>query len=242
MTFRASPLRCPTRTKVIAFGLGLLTSLAMSSAGAQEETLEAEAAPVAEAVEAAPVAIVGDVARGRTLAYTCHGCHGIEGYRNAFPTYHVPLLGGQSPGYMAAALNGYATGERTHPTMHSHAATMSEQDRADIAAYIRGQGPATTGEVVGTPPLATKACVECHGADGAKPLLPEYPILAGQHADYLLQALRDYKSGKRKNPIMAGIIGAVDEKDFPAIAQFFSRQRALCDTKVVEKHGGCPTR
>lgn len=247
MTFRASPLRCPTRTKVIAFGLGLLTTLAMSSAGAQEEAVaEAEAAAAAEVAAAeaapAPAAITGDVERGRVLAYTCHGCHGIEGYRNHFPTYRVPLLGGQQPAYMMAALNGYATGDRAHATMHSHAATLTEQERADIAAYIHGQGSAATGQVVGTPPPATAACVECHGADGAKPLLPDYPILAGQHPDYLLQALRDYKSGKRKNPIMAGIISGVEEKDFEAIAQFFANQRALCGTDVVEKHGGCPTR
>ena len=56
-----------------------------------------------------------------------------------------------------------------------------------------------------------------------------------------MQALKDYKSGKRKNPIMAGIIGGVDEKDFEAIAQFFSQQRGLCSTDEMREHGKCVT-
>ncbi len=54
-----------------------------------------------------------------------------------------------------------------------------------------------------------------------------------------MHALKDYKSGKRKNPIMAGIISGVDEKDFEAIAEFFSNQQALCTTDQVAKHGKC---
>ena len=65
----------------------------------------------------------------------------------------------------------------------------------------------------------------CHGSDGAKTVGPDYPILAGQYADYLVHALQEYKSGKRKNPIMAGIIAGIDAKDFEALAQFFGRQR-----------------
>jgi cytochrome c553 len=190
---------------------------------------------------AATSASAGDAAQGKVLAYTCHGCHGVANYKNAYPNYSVPKLGGQNEAYIVSALNAYATGDRSHPTMHSHATTLSDEDRADIAAYLHGEGAAASKEVVGTPPPATQTCVACHGADGAKTVAPDYPMLAGQQADYLVHALKDYKSGKRKNPIMAGIISSIEEKDFAAIAQFFSRQHALCTTDQVEKHGKCAT-
>jgi cytochrome c553 len=123
--------------------------------------------------------------------------------------------------------------------MHAQAATLSDQDRADIAAYVAGERAEPAGDVVGTPPPSTQTCVSCHGADGARTVSPDYPILAGQYRDYLLQALKDYKSGKRKNPIMSGIIGAVSEKDFEAIAEFFAHQGALCGTERIREQGKC---
>ena len=54
-----------------------------------------------------------------------------------------------------------------------------------------------------------------------------------------MQALKDYKSGKRKNPVMAGIIGGIEEKDFEAIAQFFAQQKGLCTTDVITKRSKC---
>jgi cytochrome c553 len=94
-------------------------------------------------------------------------------------------------------------------------------------------------QVVGTPPPATQTCVSCHGADGAKTIGPDYPILAAQYPDYIVHALQDYKSGKRKNPIMAGVIAGIDAKDFEAIAQFFGQQPGLCSTDQLRKHGKC---
>lgn len=186
-------------------------------------------------------ASAGDAAKGKVLAYTCHGCHGVPDYKNAYPNYRVPKLGGQNEAYLVSALNAYAKGERPHPTMHAQAATLTDQERADIAAFLHGEGAIASKEVVGTPPPATQTCVACHGADGAKTVAPDYPMLAGQPADYIVHALKDYKSGKRKNPIMAGIISGVDEKDFEAIAEFFSHQQALCTTDQIQKHGKCAT-
>jgi cytochrome c553 len=203
------------RATVVAFGLGIAVGAAVDANAA------------------------GDAGRGKVLAYTCHGCHGIPGYRNAFPNYSVPKVGGQSAQYLISALNSYARGERTHSTMHSQAATLSEQDRADIAAYLQSEVVQPAKQVVGTPPTATQTCVTCHGADGAKPAAPEYPILAAQYPDYIVQSLREYKNGKRKNPIMAGIVAGVEEKDFAAIAQFFGQQRGLCGTDQVRENGKC---
>jgi len=203
-----------SRPKAV-FGLGLLTALFMSTTSA------------------------ADVARGKVLAYTCHGCHGVPDYKNAFPVYRVPKLGGQNEAYIVNALNAYANGDRPHATMHAQAATLTAEERADIAAFLHAEGGLPNQDVVGTPPPATQTCVACHGADGGKTVAPDYPKLAGQPADYLVRALQDYKSGKRKNPIMAGIISGVDEKDFAAIAEFFSRQQGLCTTDQIQSHGKC---
>ena len=94
------------------------------------------------ALLAAPAAALaaGDPAAGKTKAYTCLGCHGIADYKNVYPTYHVPKLAGQNAEYIVLALKAYANGERAHDTMHAHAASMSEQDKQDIAAYFATSG------------------------------------------------------------------------------------------------------
>lgn len=84
----------------------------------------------------------GDAQKGRSLAYTCTGCHGIPEYKNAYPSYHVPKIAGQNEGYLVSALNAYANGERSHPTMRAQAMSFSAQEIADIAAYISAQTPA----------------------------------------------------------------------------------------------------
>ncbi|MDT8408648.1 MAG: cytochrome c [Wenzhouxiangellaceae bacterium] len=78
----------------------------------------------------------GDPEKGKVLAYTCTGCHGIPFYNNVYPTYSVPKLGGQNQQYLVSALKAYQSGERQHPTMQAQAATLSEQDILDITAYF----------------------------------------------------------------------------------------------------------
>jgi len=95
----------------------------------------AEATAAAPAAAAAP-AIVGSAERGKALSYTCQGCHGVTGYKNAYPSYHVPKIVGQSPEYLTAALVGYKNGTRTHSTMQAQSKSFSDQDIADIAAYL----------------------------------------------------------------------------------------------------------
>jgi cytochrome c553 len=166
----------------------------------------------------------GDAARGARVAYTCLGCHGIPDYRNAYPNYHVPKLGGQHAGYMTAALGEYRAGARPHPTMRGQAGSISEQDVRDVAAYFATATPVTSsGKGVGTPPAAATTCVACHGPDGVG-ILPEYPTLAGQHADYLEQALKAYRGGKRQNAIMNGMAAALKDEDIRQLAEYFSKQ------------------
>jgi cytochrome c553 len=82
----------------------------------------------------------GDPAAGEIKAYTCTGCHGIPGYKNVYPTYSVPRVGGQSAEYISAALKAYQSGERDHPTMNLQAESMTDQDIADIAAWLSMAG------------------------------------------------------------------------------------------------------
>ncbi len=78
----------------------------------------------------------GDVKNGRALTDTCLGCHAIENYRTLYPMYKVPKLGGQNEAYLVVALKAYRDGARPHKTMHAQAATLSDQEIADVAAYF----------------------------------------------------------------------------------------------------------
>jgi len=77
-----------------------------------------------------------DLEAGRLLAYTCQGCHGIAGYKNAYPNYRVPKIGGQSAQYLVEALSGYRYGTRQHPTMQAQSLSLSQQQIENLAAYL----------------------------------------------------------------------------------------------------------
>lgn len=177
-----------------------------------------------------PALADGNAARGQTLAYTCLGCHGIEGYRNAYPDYDVPMLVGQHPDYLIAALKEYKSQERSHPTMHAQAWSMTDQDMTDIAAYLSGVPLKATGVApVGTLPKAGQVCVACHGNDGVA-ITAEYPTLAGQHASYLVRALTDYKRGGRKNPIMGNFASQLSDTDIQELADYYAAQKPALKT------------
>jgi cytochrome c553 len=108
-----------------------------ATAPAVPATAPAAPAPVAPAAPAAaPAALVGNADNGRTLAYTCQGCHGITGYKNAYPSYRVPKIGGQTQQYLSQALSEYRQGKRRHPTMQAQSMSFSEQEIADLAVYL----------------------------------------------------------------------------------------------------------
>lgn len=94
-------------------------------------------APVPAPQAPAPAAaLTGNFDNGRVLAYTCQGCHGITGYKNAYPSYRVPKIGGQSEQYLLQALTEYRHGKRRHPTMQAQSMSFSEQEIADLAVYL----------------------------------------------------------------------------------------------------------
>ena len=86
--------------------------------------------------QAAVAQVQGDAERGRVLAYTCTGCHGIPFYNNVYPTYTVPKLGGQNQQYLIDALKAYRAGDRKHATMQAQAASLTDQDIVDVTAYF----------------------------------------------------------------------------------------------------------
>jgi len=187
-------------------------------AGVASLTLTAAAALAAFAQQAQSPA---DAKHGKVISYTCLGCHGIDGYKNAYPEYSVPKLEGQNPEYLAAALRGYRDGDRSHLTMHSQASTLSDQDINDIAVVFAGKPLVPTGKAQGVVPAAAQLCTSCHGADGVA-IAPLYPSLAGQHEDYLRRALEEYKRGGRNNPVMKGFAANLKDEDIASISHYFS--------------------
>ncbi|MEM8546586.1 MAG: cytochrome c [Pseudomonadota bacterium] len=189
---------------------------------------------------ASPVQAEGDPESGKKLSYTCLGCHGIDGYRNPYPSYRVPMLGGQHEDYIVIALKAYRSGERSHATMKAQAGSLSDQDIADIAAYFASRGELKVGAAVTTKGKElTQACTACHGETGAS-ANAIWPNLAGQHKDYLINALKQYRLankeetngiGQRNNAIMAGLAGTLSDDDIAAVAEYYSSQQGLFTTE-----------
>jgi len=175
----------------------------------------------------------GNASAGAQKNALCLGCHGIKGFSTAFPeTYKVPKLSGQSEGYLSAALHAYRSGERKHPSMRAMAASLKEQDIADLAAYYASTGtgvtlPATAkeGDAKAAALVARAGCTSCHGPNFSAPISPAYPKIAGQHADYIYVALKSYKSGDkpfvgRANPIMGGIAAQFSQAELRVLADY----------------------
>ena len=189
---------------------------------------------IACALLASPAAAQGNAERGAKLAYTCQGCHGIEGYRNAYPSYRVPKLGGQKAAYLVAALQGYRDGTREHPTMQAQASSMSDEDMQDLAAYFSSVANETVAaggsETAGIEAAST--CVACHGQNGIS-VSPNWPTLAGQYEDYLRHALNQYRDGTRKNAVMAQMAAPLTDEDVRLLASYYAGLKGL-ETTVVE--------
>jgi len=180
---------------------------------------------------------VGDAAAGQKKNAMCIGCHGIVGYQASFPEiYKVPMIAGQNAKYIVASLKAYQKGERKHPSMRAVSETLSEQDMADLAAFYETQGgpraeppaePAKAPQADVAELLKKGNCAACHGANYNKPIDGSYPKLAGQHADYLSNALRAYKvEGNalvgRGNAIMAAQAKPYTAAELKAMATYIA--------------------
>jgi len=175
-----------------------------------------------------PALGAGDAEQGRQLGFTCMGCHGIDGYRNAYPSFRVPKLGGQGAAYIEAALRAYRQDTRQHPTMHAQASSLSDEDIENLVAWIgsteRVNDEITAESAAGVPVAA--ACIACHGAEG-EGVIPQPPTLTGQHTDYLEYALKQYKDGTRSGTVMSAFVATLSEADMATLAKFYGSQDGL---------------
>src|ERR1700761_7589435 len=173
--------------------------------------------------------ITGNAEAGAKKVAMCMGCHGIIGYQASFPEIHkVPMIAGQSASYIVAALTEYQDGSRKHPTMRAIAASLTEQDIADLAAYYsqlglqQGDAPPAEAKAPGEAVQALisrdkdNACTKCHGVNFNTPNDGTVPKLAGQYADFLFVALKSYRV--KNNPHLGrsnAVMGQqVEEKKF----------------------------
>jgi cytochrome c553 len=177
----------------------------------------------------------GDARQGAAIGYSCLGCHGIEGYRNAYPSYHVPRLGGQKRAYVENALRAYRDGRREHPTMGAQLGSLSDQDIDNVSAWLEQFGSvtdaATADSVSGV--TAASACVSCHGEAGVG-VVPQPPTLSGQHQDYLKAALQQYRDGSRSGTIMTAFAATLSEQDIEAVTRYYASQDGLSTPATKE--------
>ena len=107
--------------------------------------------------------------------------------------------------------------------MHQQAASLSDQEMQDIAAYFGSDLLKPDAATVGTAPAKVALCGSCHGKNGVG-ITGDYPTLAGQHADYIARALHEYGHGDRKNAIMPNFVNGLTEQDIAEISEYFSKQ------------------
>ncbi len=186
---------------------------------------------------AAPAAR-GDAAKAQPIVTgVCGGCHGVDG-NSLVPNF--PKLAGLPLEYINKQLNDYKSGVRKNPTMAPMASTLSAEDMLNVAAYFSSQTPTpgtakdpalvAAGQKVykgGNMGSGLPACASCHGPKGAG-IPAQFPRLAGQHSDYTLIQLRDFRTGERANDgakMMQTIAKKMTEQEMKAVAEYVAGLR-----------------
>jgi cytochrome c553 len=185
--------------------------------------------------------IHGDAGAGAAKAAVCFACHGPNG-NSLVPAF--PRLAGQRADYLYWELAKFKRGTRPQSPMTAQAATLSDEDMRNLATYFSAQAATaaagasadaqtSNGEALfknGDPQRGSPPCQGCHGAAAngvAGNAYLAYPALRGQHADYLVQRLKDYRDGKwvdsSNDFIMQGVARTLDDAAITAIAGYLSR-------------------
>lgn len=162
--------------------------------------------------------LAADVAAGEQKASSCAGCHGQKGNSS---NAQWPNLAAQQSTYLVNQLKAFKAGDRVNPMMQPMAAGLTDDDINNLAAFFSSQKPVKAG---GDPALAKAGeakvgmCLGCHGATASGN--GQFPRLAGQHPDYLVQQLKAFKAGSRKSGPMQAITANLSEADFKALAAY----------------------
>jgi cytochrome c553 len=185
---------------------------------------------LAQANTPVAAAFKADPAKGQAIAAVCQACHTADGSRG-IPAN--PILQNQHPEYLVKQLTEYKSGTRKNAIMQGFAATLSEEDMKNVAAFYAGKkaqpgfaqnkDTVALGESIWRGGITAKglpACASCHGPNGAG-MPVQYPRMGGQHADYTLTQLTNFASGARANNAqMMTIAGKMSEAEMKAVADF----------------------
>ena len=185
----------------------------------------------------ASVLAAGSADAGQAKSAVCAACHGVDG-NSVNPEW--PSLAGQHSGYFAAQIAAFKDQQRQNPLMSAQAASLSEEDADDLAAFYSGQVLASKeaessavdrGQRLyrgGNPDRGIAACIACHGPNGLGNPMSGYPVIAGQHSVYLATQLRLYASGERRsdpNQMMRSIARNMTEEDIKAVSSYIQGLR-----------------
>ncbi len=175
-------------------------------------------------------AMPDDIAEGKELAQaSCATCHGEAGVSAAAG---VPNLAGQRPAYLYLELKAYQSGGRASAQMIDRVKFLSDDALVKVAAYYASLDPAQPADT-GAPTIvdpveagktAAAACAGCHGEAGVSNI-PGIPNLIGEEPQYLVAAMKDYRSGRRKNDTMKAMVAALADPDMNHIALFYALQK-----------------
>jgi cytochrome c553 len=169
--------------------------------------------------------VAGDAAAGKEKSAACASCHGAEGV-SANDTW--PNLAGQSAAYLARILAAYKSGDQKDVAMTPLAKGLSNADIQNLATYYAGlscsapRAAKAAGDAAAGNALA-KNCAGCHGETGIGGN-PAWPKLAGQQPNYLVNAMKAFRAGLRKDPMMAGVSRGLSDSDIANLAAYYAGQ------------------
>jgi cytochrome c553 len=184
----------------------------------------------------APKAAKPDTAKGsEKYAAVCAACHGADGNSG---TPANPKLAGQHPEYLIKQLQEFKAGKRANAIMQGFAATLSDDDMRNIGYWLASQkakpGFAKEKELValgeriyrgGIADRQVAACAGCHGPNGAG-IPSQYPRLSGQHADYAVSQLTQFRDGVRKNSLQMNQVAAkLNDREIKALSDYVAGLR-----------------
>jgi cytochrome c553 len=181
--------------------------------------------PHSPKISAGLVKVTGNAAAGKKLAEECADCHGADGNS---PNDSWPSLAGQNAAYLVRIMRAYKSGDQDDVVMTPLAKDLEDADIQNLAAYYAGSSckPAPRGKSVGDAAAGktlAKNCERCHGDTGIAGN-PAWPNLAAQKPVYHINALKAFRSGLRKDPLMAGVSRGLSDTDIANLAAFYAIQ------------------